>query len=59
MLPAKGKGKITPGKVTDSDMSKAEQMFSEMIKSGKVKSITKARKEVAKKTGVWPNGMTN
>jgi hypothetical protein len=37
----------------------AEKAFKKMIDSGKVKSITKARKQIAKKYGVSPNGYTN
>ena len=37
----------------------AEKAFKKMIDSGKVKSITEARKQIAKKYGVSPNGYTN
>jgi|688.fasta_scaffold1736937_2 hypothetical protein len=37
----------------------AEQAFKKMLDSGKVKSITEARKQIAKKYGVSPNGYTN
>ena len=37
----------------------AERLFAERIKAGKVKDIAKTRADIAKKTGAWPNGMTN
>ena len=37
----------------------AEKAFKKMIDSGKVKSITEARKQIAKQYGVSPNGYTN
>ena len=36
--------------------NKAEKMFSTMKPSG---NIAKDKEAVAKKTGTWPNGMTN
>jgi hypothetical protein len=37
----------------------AEKAFKKMIDSGKVKSITEARKKIRQQFGVNPNGMTN
>jgi hypothetical protein len=37
----------------------AERLLAERIKAGKVKNLTKARNDIARKTGVWPNGMTD
>lgn len=42
-----------------SNINKAEAALSSAIKSGKVTDINKTREEIAKKTGVWPNGKTN
>ena len=36
----------------------AEKAFKKLIDSGKVKSITEARKQIVKQYGVNPNGMT-
>ena len=36
----------------------AEKAFEKLIKSGKVKSIVEARKQIVKQYGVNPNGMT-
>jgi len=36
----------------------AEKAFKKMLDSGKVKSITEARKQIIKQYGVNPNGMT-
>ena len=36
----------------------AEKAFKKMLDSGKVKSITEARKQIVKQYGVNPNGMT-
>lgn len=48
---------VTASKPTDSAVSKAEAMFSDMIRKGT--PIAKARQQVSKKTGIWPNGETN
>jgi hypothetical protein len=37
----------------------AEKAFKKMLDSKKVKDINEARKQIAKKYGVSPNGMTN
>lgn len=37
----------------------AEKAFKKMIDSKKVKDISEARKQIAKRYGVSPNGMTN
>ena len=37
----------------------AERAYKKMLQSGQVKSITEARKQIAKKYGVSPNGYTN
>jgi len=37
----------------------AERLLSERIKAGKVKDLAKTKADIAKKTGAWPNGMTN
>ena len=36
----------------------AEKAFKKLVDSGKVKSITEARKQIVKQYGVNPNGMT-
>lgn len=36
----------------------AEKAFKKMLDSGKVKSITEARKKIRQQYGVNPNGMT-
>lgn len=51
------KGMSIDSKTTDSQISKAESMFSEMIRKGT--PVNKAREQVSKKTGIWPNGKTN
>ena len=48
-----------PKPTKDSAITQAEKMFAEMMRKGKVKDIEKAKNQVAKKTGVWPNGRTN
>lgn len=37
----------------------AEKAFKKLLDSGKVKSITEARKKIRQQYGVNPNGMTN
>ena len=51
------KGMSIASKPTDSAISKAESMYSDMIRKGT--PINKAREQVSKKTGIWPNGKTN
>ena len=40
-------------------ITKSEKMLRDKVKSGNVKDLNAARKKIAKKTGSWPNGMTN
>ena len=51
------KGMSIDTKTTDSQISKAEAMYSQMIRKGT--PVTKAKEAVSKKTGIWPNGATN
>ena len=40
-------------------VKKAETLLKTKVKSGKVKDLNATRKVISKKTGSWPNGMTN
>ena len=51
------KGMSIASKTTDSAISKAEAMYSDMIRKGT--PISKARAATVKKTGIYPNGGTN
>lgn len=42
-----------------SKITRAEEEFRKMLDSGKVKDLDKARNQILKKYGVWPNGMTD
>jgi hypothetical protein len=46
--------KLAPKKIT-----KSEKMLRDTISGGKVKDLNATRKKISKKTGSWPNGMTN
>ena len=50
----KDKIELAPKKIT-----KSESMLRNKVKGGKVKDLNAARKKISKKTGSWPNGMTN
>lgn len=51
------KGMSIASKATDSDISKAEAMYSDMIRKGT--PVSKARAATVKKTGIYPSGGTN
>ena len=38
---------------------KAEDALQAKMKNANVKDLNAVRKQIAKKTGIWPNGMTN
>jgi hypothetical protein len=40
-------------------ISKSEMMLKRKVQGGKVKDLNSTRKKISKKTGSWPNGMTN
>lgn len=51
--------KPTPKATVKPDVKAAEAEFKKLIKGGKVKDLEKARRDIQKKYGVRPNGMTN
>lgn len=57
-LPKKSTTK-SPKENLPKKITKSEKMLRDKIRSGKVKDLNGARKKIAKKTGSWPNGMTN
>jgi hypothetical protein len=51
--------KPKPKSTVKPNIKAAEAALQKMIKAGKVKDLEKARREIEKKYGVRPNGMTN
>lgn len=51
------KGMSIDTKTTDSAISKAESEYTRLMRQGV--PMAKARAQVSKKTGIWPNGATN
>ena len=51
------KGMSLEVKTTDSAISKAESEYTRLMRQGV--PMAKARAQVSKKTGIWPNGATN
>jgi hypothetical protein len=58
LLPKKSKA-TTKKELLPKRVIKSEKMLKDKVKSGKVKDLNAARKKISKKTGSWPNGMTN
>jgi hypothetical protein len=46
-------------KMSDKRIAQAEQAFRDLMNSGKVTNIIKAKEMIAKKYGVYPVGYTN